>query len=211
MKYFIKTKIVPVFFFLMTINLFAQKSNSKIIGGVYLTYADLLKGKITNPVYKGNGKITKNNLTEVLKLKINDSTITYNMGDVFGYIDGKEKFRYAKSLENPLYNGYFKFKEVSQFIVYEKTVYHKSTKGSKLKGPIKHVFFSKEVNSAIKELNFNNLSDEFRNVPEVLYWVNKIGAKCNSCLTKKTRNGYNITNQINNYNKRSGKNVGITF
>lgn len=210
MKSFKIFSLYSTVFFFINFNIVAQ--TKKIQSGVFFNYIDFLKNECNVFVLKGEGKFVKNTLNERIKIKSKDSTFSYLPGQLFGFYDGKYKYRYWKSSENALYSGYFKIKEVGQFIVYEKVIYHKSTKGSKLKGPVMHVFFSKEFNSAIKELNFNNLTEEFKNVPEILYFVNKIGAKCNSCLTKKTKNGYNITKQINKYNyQRADSMIKVKF
>lgn len=198
-----------ILFFFGCLTAVSQSDEKKITGGIFSSYENFMKNEYSIVTQKGNGRLVKNNLTEAIKIKTKDSTYHYALGSIYGYFDGRDKYRFFKSTENSLYSGYFKIKEVGQFIVYEKVIYHKATKGSKLKGPVRHVFFSKEFNSAIKELNFNNLTEEFKNVPEILYFVNKVGAKCNSCLTKKTKKGYNITNQINKYNQQRADSIKL--
>ena len=184
-------------------NYYSQDSGKKLVGGLYFTYNDFFKDIKSFSVYKGSGSFNKNNLTEVIKLKVKDkdSSYTFKPGDVFGYTDGKDKYRFYRSAVNPLFTGYYKIREVGFVIIYEKQVLYKSTKGSKMKGLVTQVFFSKEFDSPIKELSYSNLSDEFRSNANMLYIIDKMESKCKNCLTKKTRKGYNLNIQITKYIK----------
>lgn len=197
---------IYIFLFILTQQSFfvhAQEKNKKLVGALYFTYNDFFRDEKSFSVYKGNGSFSKNNLTEVIKIKLKekDSSLVYKPGDIFGYTDGKDKYRYYKSKTNPLFTGYYKVKEVGYVIIYEKQVLYKATKGSKLKGLVTHVFFSTEFNSPIRELTYENLSEEFKTNANVLYMIDKMESKCKSCITKKTRKGYNINIQITKYIK----------
>ena len=175
-----------------------QSTKSKKSIGIYKTYIDFFKEHDDHKLKKG--AIYKNPLSEQLKIKTPDSTYTIEPGSIFGYFDGKDKYRYYYDGITS-HGGYYKIKEVGQFIIYEKVINHKATRGSKLKGPVKHIYFSKEMNSPIKELNYANLTEEYKDNPEVLYVVSKIGPKCKNCYTKKTKKGYFINYEVSKYIK----------
>ncbi len=193
----LKGCICFIMFFLVCIcnNTYAQTKAKPLIGAVYRTYKDFLKGNQSLLTYKGETFVPFT-YNQTIKIKNKDTAVRIQPGAIFAYYDGKNNYRYFKSTENKLYVGYFKILEVGQMVVYEKLIYYPTTPNSKVKGQKLRAFYSVTINSDIRELNYTNLSNDFKDEPLFLAEITKIQNTCKECLAKKKKGGYQIVKNI---------------
>lgn len=179
-------------------NFYSQSLPKKVIGAIYFTYKDYLKGHQSLITYKGETFVPYT-YSKIIKIKNKDTTARIEPGKVFAYFDGKNTYRYWSSSENILYTGYFKIVSVGQMIIYEKLVYHKTMPGmrdSKIKGLKLHSFYSVNIDSPIRELLYTNLVIDYKDEPFLLAEINKIQNSCKECVGKKKKGGYQISKAI---------------
>lgn len=198
--------VVSLFVCLSINYAYPQTNLSEIKGALYATVKEFIANEPSFVVPKKSGNYFKVNIAnDKVSLKKDNTTKEYAPGSIYGYFDGRNKYRYYKT-DNPLHTGYFKIVELGQIIIYEKLVYYVSKPiafGSKgHRGLVREVFYSLTLDSPIKELNHNNLINDFKDNPVALAEINAVNNSCKSCLSKQKADGYFVNTTLNELAKK---------
>ena len=148
-----------IFLFLLQFSVlsFAQIDTScKSKAGVYLNSVAFDSNTFTDSIFLNNkmDRITMGN-NSIIKLNSKkNGQKRYEPGDIFGYSDGTNKYRFFYDDKNeggPF--GYFKLEEINGLLIYSQWALHGGTS----------YFYSKDLDSPIKELLKKNLDRDFPN------------------------------------------------
>jgi hypothetical protein len=129
--------------------------------GVYKTYSIYCQRQYSDSVcldIKGNS-INIGSLNKII-INSNGQKKIFNPGEIFGYFDGENTFRYFETSGAMSPSGFFLIKDTSGLIIYsqKQRSYKHSTTG---------YYYSKNLNDTIKILNVKNLVADFGNDPFV--------------------------------------------
>lgn len=154
-----KIFILPVVFLFFAFSYFKNSTTDcKKWAGIYKTFSNYTQKQYSDSVcldIKGNS-VYQGSLYNLI-LKSNRQKTTFNPGEVYGYFDGENTFRYFETNGAMSPYGFFLIKDTSGLIIYSQKhhSYRHSSTG---------YYYSKTMNDTIKILNIKNLETDFANM-----------------------------------------------
>jgi hypothetical protein len=165
---------------------FAQTPDS-CFSGVYLTKDDFLRNHLSykiNESVKGE-KLTFTfpaDLTLTVKIVDKDTIIKFSPGQIYGYKQCEDVFRFFPGAELSVQEDFYKIEEVKGLILYSSAFYIAGTE----------TFYSLDLSSPIHRLTYRNLKKQFNEYPGFLKALKKIRAD----VTDRDENGYFKVNRL---------------
>lgn len=182
-------KCVIIFSIALSQKSFAQTNSCYV--GVYLTYSDFVKNKLSFKVdidRKGNsfGFLL---LTHTIKIVKPDTTIQFKIGSIWGYNDCRSVYRYSPDVELYSPEDYYKIEETGGDSLL--TIYSSVFKGGT------EYFFSTGLNMPIHRLSMSHLEKDFGGLfPKFIEEVKKMKSENEGDLSVRDSHGSFLINKL---------------
>ena len=164
-----------------------QPVECKKTGGIFKTHDSYIQNQYSDSVCLDNKKNTiKQVNSNKVVMKSNGNKLIINAGEIYGFFNGENAFRYFKIKGSHSPKGYFKVEDTSGLIIYSQTHHHFRDISTKY-------YYSKGLNDSIRFLNINNLESDFKNA-DFIKWVKELRS-----LIDKDRNAFIINELYKKY------------
>ena len=144
-----------------------QSGECKKTGGIFKTSDAYIQNQYSGSVCLDNKRnAIKQGFSNKVVMKSDGNKLIINAGEIYGFFNGENAFRYFKTKGSHYPKGYFKIEDTSGLIIYSQIHHHFRDISTKY-------YYSKGLNDSIMLLSINNLKSDFKNT-DFIKWVNEL-------------------------------------